>query len=51
MMASEVFFGNYEAEEANLAYSILKSTMKVSIQTKELKFFKRLSFCCILKLQ
>lgn len=36
MMASEVFFGNHESEEANIAYSILKSTMKVSIQTKDL---------------
>ena len=51
MMASEVFFGNYEAEEANLAYAILKSTMKVSIQTKDVKLVARLYFCYILKLQ
>ena len=29
MMASEVFFGDIEMEEANLAYQILKSVMKV----------------------
>ena len=40
MMATEIFFGNFEAEEANIAYSILKSTMKVSIQTKDLAVHK-----------
>ena len=44
MMATEVFFGNYQAEEANIAYSILKSTMKVSIQTKAVAASKRILF-------
>jgi hypothetical protein len=44
MMATEVFFGNYQAEEANIAYSILKSTMKVSIQTKDVAASKRILF-------
>ena len=29
MMAAEVFFGEVEMEEANLAFQILKSVMKV----------------------
>lgn len=29
MMATEVFFGDAEVEEANLAYQILKSVMNV----------------------
>jgi hypothetical protein len=31
-MATEVFFGEVEMEEANLAYQILKSVMKVRTQ-------------------
>jgi len=36
MFASEVFFGDAELEEANLAHQILLSVMKVRTQTFDL---------------
>lgn len=34
MMAAEVFFGEVEMEEANLAFQILKSVMKLGIENR-----------------